>query len=719
MIKNGKMKISTESSASGYQVSLSLLDQKYLISAPVRLHLGPVTLFDHWIEMGYESIQESKNNLVGTRKFVIGGGVVEFRDEYKLDEVEIKMSRTVTILATSTNAGENAFISDFSGFLIGKSMQDLEWFAPGLWYLENEYVPYYSIGSRDLLRDGNLRYCYFREDRLSAPIFGYYDKETGESLIMLHTDPIGTTVLEDDKVESLTDSHLDFGSLGLEFGENLRMGFWFPGSECDLAYPARDWSYSVMKNNQLAAAKKASKHEGEFGRDLSLPGIFRLHPIEEGLKHSYEISFRAFHADSYPEMLKTAWRIAWEVYKPKVIEAPLEKIEEVSIQLLSNLVIEEKGMTGIPFSLDIWSDKVERPIFALGFVGRLTEAAYYLMKAGYEKGENKWIEQGRQLMDTWVKTIGPGNYHTRFDYRQGIWVDGGNEAGRLQFYMRPLAEAHLAGLRDWQLEKKHGVEHQDWWEWLIGFGNWLLEHQNSDGSFYRMYFSDGDPAWKVNTDCYIVIPFLLALEQASGDGLYLKAASRVASYLWENYHKDGHYIGGTIDNPSVYDKEAAVLSFEAYLALYERTKEPLWLKAAVQAADFTETWTYIWDIPLPIGSDERHWSLRASTVGLQLVCTGHSLSDMYLAFNPGHYARLYQLTGDSHYLDVAHLLLHNTKQLIWLDNPKVKRTGYQQEHWTFSVGRGYGRHSYWIPWVTMEHLMGMEKYKDVMGSREV
>jgi hypothetical protein len=65
------------------------------------------------------------------------------------------------------------------------------------------------------------------------------------------------------------------------------------------------------------------------------------------------------------------------------------------------------------------------------------------------------------------------------------------------------------------------------------------------------------------------------------------------------------------------------------------------------------------------------------------------------------------------------LLLHNTKQLIWLDNPKVKRMGYQQEHWTFSVGRGYGRHSYWIPWVTMEHLMGMEKYQDVMGSWEV
>lgn len=719
MIANETSTLQAEPTLSGFKINLTIRDQKYLIAAPVRYHVGPVARLDQWVEMGYESIEEKGTSLIGGRRVEIGNGLAEFKDIYTLLEDEIRVTRSVSILNSSTAPGAQAFVSDFSGYLQGKQIEDLDWFAPGVWYLQNEFVPYFSIGSRELLREGNQKYCYFREDRLSAPIFGYYDKKTGACFTLMHTNPVGTTVIADDEAAPLADERLDFGSLGLELGETLRMGFWFPASETDLSYPARDWSYSVMKSNQLAAAKKAAKQEGEFGRDPSKPSILRFHPIKKGLKHTYELSFRAFHSETYPKMLKTAWRIAWNELKPPVIPAPLERIEEASIKVLSEWVIEEKGMTGIPFSVNIWTDKVDRPYFALGFVGRLQEAAYYLMKAGYDKGNQKRIDQGRRLVDTWVSAIGPGKYHTRFDYAQGVWIDGGQENGRLQFYMRPLVEAHLACLRDWELEKAHGVDQPRWWDWVIGFGNWLLEHQNLDGSFYRMYFTEGEPAWKVKTDCYIVVPFLVALEKASGDGRYLEAAKRVAGYLWKNYHKDGHYIGGTIDNPSCYDKEAAVLSFEAYLALFERTQEPLWLKAAIQAADFTETWTYIWNIPLPLESDERHWSFNASTVGLQLVCTGHSLSDMYLAFNAGHYARLAQITGDPHYMEAARLLLHNTKQLVWLDNPRAARSGYQQEHWTFSVGRGCGRHSYWIPWVTMEHLMGMEKYKDVMGSWDV
>ena len=35
-----------------------------------------------------------------------------------------------------------------------------------------------------------------------------------------------------------------------------------------------------------------------------------------------------------------------------------------------------------------------------------------------------------------------------------------------------------------------------------------------------------------------------------------------------------------------------------------------------------------------------------------------------MAFDADEYARLYQLTGDRHYLAVARLLLHNTKTML-------------------------------------------------------
>ena len=122
------------------------------------------------------------------------------------------------------------------------------------------------------------------------------------------------------------------------------------------------------------------------------------------------------------------------------------------------------------------------------------------------------------------------------------------------------------------------------------------------------------------------------------------------------------FTGGTIDNPDVLDKEADTLSLEAYLALYETTKESKWLDRAKAAADFAETWIYAWNVPMPADADDKtlHWKKGVPTVGLQLISTGHSLADAYMAFDADEYAKLFRYTGDRHYLDVAKLLLHNT-----------------------------------------------------------
>ena len=713
MIKNQNHSISTRITLSGDQIHLTLHGQTIAVPTPVRMHLGPVDKLTKWLGFGYEEVKEKGEMLIGTQNVSVEGGEIEFKDTYALADDEISLKRSITVLSSGENETAKAFLTDFS-FFIPQSLKNLCWFAPGLWYLENEYVPYYSFGSKELLQEGILDYCYFREDRLSAPLFGLYDRDKHWSLVLLHSNPTGTTVSADDEVTPLVDSRLDFGSFGLEFGEPLRMGFWFPGSECDIAYPARDWSYSVIDNKHLSAAKISSGRQNRYGRDLTFPGILRFHPFERGFTHDYELHLKAFNSDSYPDMLKRSWRFAWETLKPAVKTAPLERIEQASIHLLGDLVREEKNATGIPFSIDIFSETVARPVFSIGFVGRNILSAYYLIRAGYDQGNPELIRKGEQIVDFWVNSAGPGNFHTRFNFYDGIWQDNGEEDGHLEVYLRPLAEGYLACIRAWAEEKKHGVEKSKWLQWAVGFGEWLLLHQNPDGSFYRMYFSDGKPAWKVSTDCYSVIPFLVTLEGFMRDQRYLEAAERVGKYIWENYQSQGHYIGGTIDNPSCYDKEAASISLEAYLTLYSRTGEKVWLEAAKQAADFAETWIYIWDIPLPLDSDERHWSKMANTIGLQLVCTGHSLSDMYLAFNCGEYAQLWQYTGDPHYLDVANILLHNTKQLIWFDNPKVDRDGFQQEHWTFSIGRGAGRHSNWLPWVSISHLVGMEKLSDLL-----
>jgi hypothetical protein len=73
------------------------------------------------------------------------------------------------------------------------------------------------------------------------------------------------------------------------------------------------------------------------------------------------------------------------------------------------------------------------------------------------------------------------------------------------------------------------------------------------------------------------------------------------------------------------------------------------------------------------------------------------------------YAKLYLLTKDAHYLDVARLLLHDTKSMVAMPGHLygMKGIGWQQEHWGMGpnrYGRGVGSHRFWLPWVTSNHL---------------
>jgi hypothetical protein len=71
---------------------------------------------------------------------------------------------------------------------------------------------------------------------------------------------------------------------------------------------------------------------------------------------------------------------------------------------------------------------------------------------------------------------------------------------------------------------------------------------------------------------YNPVPLLALLSRETGDLRYPKSAERAADFVWTSGQANGQFVGGTIDNPEVLDKEAGTLSTEAYLALFEATK---------------------------------------------------------------------------------------------------------------------------------------------------
>ena len=104
-----------------------------------------------------------------------------------------------------------------------------------------------------------------------------------------------------------------------------------------------------------------------------------------------------------------------------------------------------------------------------------------------------------------------------------------------------------------------------------------------------------------------------------------------------------------------------------------------------------------------------HWKPGVPTTGLQLISSGHSLVDEYMSFDVDEYARLGRLTGEAHYLDVARLLLHNTKSMVAVPGRvyDLNGPGWQQEHWSLAPRRGFGLHRAWLPWVATSQLNGI------------
>ncbi len=114
-------------------------------------------------------------------------------------------------------------------------------------------------------------------------------------------------------------------------------------------------------------------------------------------------------------------------------------------------------------------------------------------------------------------------------------------------------------------------------------------------------------------------------------------------------------------------------------------------------------------MPADADDGQLHWKRGVPTTGLQLIASGHTLVDAYMAFDADEYARLYRLTGDDHYLEVACILLHNTKAMVALPDRLcgLRGPGWQQEHYSIAPPRGTGRHQFWLPWVATSQLNGV------------
>jgi hypothetical protein len=622
---------------------------------------------------------------------------IDVTDIWLIEGNELLLDRSVEVEG-SANGG---FMS--SVFLTGtkKATRDsMNFFASGMIYGDPSNLTRNAIGGVETETTIQIR-----EDRLPAPLFSTMFKN-GETITVFDPEPKGNTTQEDSEdseAKTLIDNRFKFGSLGVSWKNQIfKTGFWYPGSEGEITYAGNTYPHGQMKAWRM-----------------------RYHELKDGFKQQYKVIFRfTSDEDSFVSHYTSTWRWAWEKLNPKLYPHDIPEIKRILLDMLGNRAVTKDGRTGLPQSIMganyepyKYEDKA-----TLGFVGKNLEASCFLLYDAQEREHTEIGSKHRKLAHDIINTftqlpVSPP-VSEGYDLDDGTPRFFGEGKGFSTVFLRSWCDDVKSLLKAIKFEQKHGRKHVEWLTWASTFGDWLLEQQSEEGGFPRAWSGKtGEVIDSSTKTSYNPIPMYLLLEELTGDKKYRDAAIKAGEFTWIQGQKDGLFVGATIDNPDVIDKEGGTLSLEAYLALYDATGDQKWIKRASRAADFAETWIYLWEILPPEDNSDHTIGLKKgmTTIGNQLISTGHSLTDNYMAFDVDEFMKLYRLTGDSHYLEVARILLHNTKS--WIPTPEhtydMKGYGWQQEHWSLAPHRGHGMHRRWLPWVTTSHLNGIFGLQDM------
>jgi hypothetical protein len=674
-------------------------------------HCMPIEIAYSWsnpgqpdIAQGYDSIRRTASGFEGTAA-VAGPGKVIFHvvDLWTTTGPALSLARNLTVAGHAQGGFLSSVVFSVKGDF---PRSQVDFFAPGMIYGGTAHLSALAIGGAATYRDGEGK-VRIREDRLPIPMIGVLFHD-GSSITVLESAPMGETTVADlhdtEATTTMIDKGFQFGAVGADdTSAHLSAGYWFPGTEGEVTY--RGGTYP---GGQVHGWRR------------------RYHPIEDGLVQRYRVDFRFGVGDrSFPDFYKNDWRWAWGILKPAVYPQDIALVRQSIIDMLAGRVEMTPAGTGIPTSIS-WQGP-HSPFFdheaVMGFVGKNLEAARLLL-ADADRDLSARGQWHRKLALVIISSflglkmdppVGEG-----FDLFTGQPVPA---IPRDQMvFLRSFGDDFASLVEAYTEERNEGRDHPEWVRWCTEFADWLLTQQRADGGFPRAWRpGTGEIADASELSTYNAIPFLALLSQSTGQAKYLQAAIRAADFCWASGQSHGAFVGGTIDNPNVIDKEAGTLSLQAYLALYQTTQDSKWLNRAETAANYAETWIYCWNVPMPAREDnaELNWKRGIPTIGLQLIATGHSLVDEYMSDDVGDYAKLYFFTKDPHYFAVARVLLHDTKVMVAIPGRlyDLPGPGWQQEHWSLAPIRGFGLDRGWLPWVATSQLDGI--YDSESFNREV
>jgi hypothetical protein len=197
---------------------------------------------------------------------------------------------------------------------------------------------------------------------------------------------------------------------------------------------------------------------------------------------------------------------------------------------------------------------------------------------------------------------------------------------------------------------------------------------------------------------------------------FRKAAVKAAEH-YANRHLDMRepYWGGTLD-ARCEDKEGALAGFQAFLAVYELTREPRYLEWASHALDVALSYTVLWDIDLPAGRLRDH---DLKTRGWTIVSAQNQHLDVYAVLFTPEIWRMGGYLGRDDLKRLAAVMYRSCGQLIdpqGSQGEQIQHTNFGQYgelNDVFHLRGGYSE-GWTVFWITAHFLNAAAQF-EAMG----
>lgn len=661
-------------------------DPVFVSPLPLYLYIKCPTSNPLTYAVPYQTVREDADCVMAEGLVeTAAGSVFSICDKYTVGaENGFYVNRTVEI--KKANPADRGFATKIYLELSGvKSLEEINCFAPGAWYQQNEFVPPHFIGYNK-----SIQYHWMYETQYGLPMFAMQGLASHDvaCISRLHAD-MGPRDYGTRLHDLMVDEHITFGSIGVSTAGAVSLDYIYP------------------------AARGTSTRKLPDGFPLEHIYSNLYHPVRENGGNHFAVSLDFLHCADFAEMMKTLWRSVYTRIDEPIVALDNELLYKNAMVTLKEQTNCYEGTWGLPFASILPSGEQMKVAYQFGFVGQQPNIGYQLLRYGALYDDAEAQEKGRNVIQFWVdrSLTEWGAPHIWYNPEFHDFEDR-------PFWVRMIGDGMEGILDAYVFEKQHGNEHADWLAYCKTVADWLVRAQNEDGSWYRSYDKKGDMLMESKANTTNVIRFLVQIYLVTGTDSYRDAAVKAGDWSLAHITRHLEYRGGTCDNSDIYDKESGIYAIFGYLALYDLTNEEKWLRAACDAADYVETWTYAWSFPVHVPYPANPLTKR-NISGQSLIATGHSGADVYMASCPYLYYRLYLLTEDAHYLHFARFIHHNSKQCTDYDGS----CGYAYPGMSHESGslytQEYQGQYHWLPWCTYVQVDPISRLYDTFGAYEI